>query len=91
MYRLLNPFTGNYFCEMIVSKDKECAYVAGERFFGDPLDHNRIVKLYGLDENKMYRIEEFDVEVSGKALVSIGLLLPRTDDFGSWTWHIQSV
>lgn len=91
LYRLSNPFKENYFCEMLVSKDKTKAYVAGERFHGDPCDCNRFVRLYGLDENKIYRIEELNVTASGKALASAGVLFPRLSDFGSWTWHIEEV
>jgi len=91
LYRLSDPFTTNYFCEMIVSKDKTTAYVVGERFRGDPCDHDRILKIYGLDENKIYTIKELNVTASGKAFMSAGILYPRFPDCGSWTWHIEEV
>ncbi len=77
MYRLSNPFTTNYFCEIIVSKDKTKANVAGERFRGDPCDHDRILKLKGLDENKKYFIKELGVTASGKALMNADVYYPR--------------
>ncbi|MDE6273878.1 MAG: alpha-galactosidase, partial [Clostridiales bacterium] len=40
LYRLCNPFESNYFAMLLVSKDKSQAYVAGERFRGDPCDYN---------------------------------------------------
>lgn len=89
MYRIANPFTTNYFCEMVVSKDKTQAYVVGERFRGDPCDHDRVVKLRGLDENKTYFIKELNVTLSGKALMGVGLLYPRLADCESWLWHIS--
>ena len=91
MYRLANPFESNYFCEMIVSKDKSKAYVVGERFRGDPCDHDRILKLNGLDENKIYTIKELNVITSGKALMNAGVNYPRLPDCGSWIWHIEEI
>lgn len=89
LYRLSNPFESNYFCEMLVAKDKARAYVVGERFRGDPCDYDRILKLYGLDENKAYRITELNLTASGKALLNAGVFFPRLPDCGSWIWHIE--
>ena len=91
LYRLSNPFESNYFCEMIVAKDRAKAYVVGERFRGDPCDHDRILKLNGLDENKMYVIKELGLTASGKALVNVGICYPRLPDCGSWIWHIEEI
>ena len=91
LYRLADPFKGNYFCEMLVSKDKSKAYVVGERFRGDPCDHDRVLKLRGLDEGKTYTIRELNVTASGAALMGAGLFCPRLPDCGSWTWHIEEV
>ena len=91
LYRLADPFTTNYFCEIIVAKDKSRAYSVGERFRGDPCDHDRILKLYGLDVNKTYRIHELNLTASGKALMNAGLTFPRLPDCGSWIWHIEEV
>lgn len=89
MYRISNPFTSNYFCEMVVSKDKNRAYVVGERFRGDPCDHDRILKLKGLDEDKKYIVKELNIKASGRALMNVGLMFPRLPDCGCWTWHIE--
>ncbi len=91
LFRLANPFETNYFCEMIVAKDKTEAYVVGERFRGDPCDHDRLLKLNGLDENKTYTIKELGVTASGKALMSAGVHYPRLPDCGSWIWHIEKI
>lgn len=91
LYRLSDPFTQNYFCVMLVDKDKTSAYVAGERFRGDPADRNRLVKLYGLAADKTYKIEELGITASGKALASAGVLFPKLPDCGAWTWHIKAV
>lgn len=91
LYRLSNPFTGNYFCEMLVSKDKTKAYVVGERFRGDPCDHDRALKLDGLADEKIYTVRELNLTASGKALKAAGLLYPRLPDCGSWVWHLEEV
>ena len=81
----------NYFCEMLVSKDKTTAYLVGERFHGVPRDHDRILRIYGLDENKMYKIAELDVEASGASLKYAGIPLPKVIDFESFVWHIKEI
>ncbi|MCM1441073.1 MAG: alpha-galactosidase [Roseburia sp.] len=91
LYRLANPFSDNYFCEIVVSKDKSRAYVVGERFHIKPDWYNRIIKLDGLDEGKTYIIKELNLTASGGALMNAGLLLPRLPDYGAWTWHINEV
>lgn len=91
LYRLADPFDGNYFCEMLVGKDKSKAYLVGERFRGDPCDHDRVLKLRGLDEGKTYAIRELNVTASGAALMGAGLFCPRLHDCGSWVWHIEEV
>lgn len=90
-FRLCNPFSGNYFAQMIVAKDKRAAYLCGVRTHGVPCDYDNFVALTGLSEELTYRIEELDVTASGKALTTIGVRLPRLPDFGAWTWHIVAV
>lgn len=90
-FRLCNPFSGNYFAQMIVAKDKRAAYLCGVRTHGVPCDYDNFVTLTGLSEEFTYRIEELDVTASGTALTTIGVRLPRLPDFGAWTWHIVAV
>ena len=90
-FRLCNPFSGNYFAQMIVAKDKRVAYLCGVRTHGVPCDYDNFVALTGLSEELTYRIEELDVTASGTALTTIGVRLPRLPDFGAWTWHIVAV
>lgn len=91
LYRLLSPFETNYFCVMAVSKDKSKAYFVGERIRKVPCDFNHFVRLKGLDENAMYRIDGLMTEVSGKLLMNVGLLMPRVGDYESWTWYIEKI
>lgn len=73
------------------NKDKAKAYVVGERFRGVPCDHDRVLKLRGLDESKTYTVRELNVTASGAALMGAGLFCPRLPDCGSWVWHIGEV
>lgn len=91
LYRISNPFETNNFCEMLVSKDKTKAYLVGERLRGVPRDHDRVLKLVGLDENKTYCIEELSLTVTGNALMNVGLLYPRIGDSECWIWHLYEV
>ena len=91
LFRLSNPFSENYFCEMIVSKDKRFAYVVGEQLRAMPLSNTQFVKLVGLAEEKLYCIEELNVTVSGKTLASVGAPLPKLGDYESFIWHIEEV
>lgn len=90
-YRLCDPFQSNYFCQMIVSKEKTRAYVCGECILGVPCAYDQRVRLTGLAPEKMYHIEELNVTASGRALTQAGLLLPKLPDFGAWTWHIEEI
>ena len=91
LYRLSDPFNSNYFCEMLVSKDKSHAYFVGVQFHAYPCDHERVLFLHGLDAEKTYRIKELGVTASGAALMDAGLCLPHLQDCGAWTWHIEEV
>ncbi len=91
LYRLINPYVDNYFCEMLVSKDKNHAYLAGERFHGVPYDYDMFFKLEGLDPDKKYMVKELGITAYGKTLMHAGLLLPRLPDFTGFAWHIDAV
>lgn len=92
LYRIENPVTGNYFCEMLVSKDKKHAYVVVEYALSVPVHFATPFRLQGLDENTMYRIEESGLTASGKALCTRGISSFRTwGDFGAKTFHIEAV
>ena len=91
LYRLYNPLETNYFCEMVVSKDKWRAYVAGMCSLTSPCEFNQRIFLKGLDGSAQYEVEELGITLSGNALMNAGLFLPKLDDFGSFVWHLQVV
>lgn len=94
LYRLSNALESNYFCVLVVRKDKGEAYVVGERGLCIPYWSDKYyprIRLYGLDDNADYEIEELGAVLSGGALQRVGLSLPKTGDFGSWVWHLKKI
>lgn len=91
LYRIADPFNGNYFCEMVVSKDKKKAYLVYEQAHGEPCAHNRVLKLKGLDENKLYAIKELNVTASGAALMGAGIIYEKLKDFESRAFRIEDI
>ena len=88
LYRLCNPFSDNFFCEMLVSKDKTSAYAAGMCLRGDPYASNRTVRLRGLDEKKTYAVQELGLTASGAALMQMGLYVPGSQEYDGWQWTL---
>ncbi len=88
LYRLLDPFTGNYFAEMLVAKDKKTAYVVGMTVHAVPADFPRRIRLAGLDGAKKYRVEELGLTCGGGTLMHAGLPLPSLGDCATWAWHL---
>ena len=94
LYRLSNALESNYFCVLVVRKDKGEAYVVGERGLCIPYWSDKFyprIRLRGLDESAIYEIEELGATLSVGALMGAGLPLPKTGDFGSWVWHLKKV
>ena len=73
LYRLSSPFDNEYFCEMLVSKDKSQAYLVGERIHTYPhaWDRNKYLYVHGLDDNKLYEIEELGIKTIEKSCKSL--------------------
>ena len=89
LYRLLDPFTDNLFCEMVVSEDRTKAYLVHMVFLRrlDGLD--RRVRLEGLTEDWLYKIEETGEIATGRTLMNRGIDLPTgANDFTSLVYHI---
>lgn len=72
LYRLLSPFEGNYFAEMVVSKDKKSATFLLMKMSAKSNDCYPFVKLKGLDEETMYEIEGIGT-YSGAVLMHAGI------------------
>ena len=88
LYRIADPFDKKLFCEAVVSKDKRHAYVVGMRLYPDPYKLNQTIKLRGLDDNLIYRVNALNSSVTGKALSAIGLPIPVWKEYEAWAWEI---
>ncbi len=72
LYRLLSPFEGNYFAQIVVSKDKKEAAFILMKMSARSNDCYPVVKLKGLDEELLYEIAGMGV-YSGSVLMNVGL------------------
>ncbi len=74
LYRLRNPYTDGVFSQVVVSDDKTQAILiyAKESTTFYAQKENKL-RLFGLDENKTYRINELDKIFTGKQLMNVGL------------------
>ncbi len=90
LYRLLNPFDGEFFAFMLVSKDKSRAEMTIYRRMGRPNESILPVKPLGLDSKKQYYVPELGVIVSGSTLMNVGIIpkLPK-EDFVSYKLHFE--
>ena len=91
LYRLSDPFSDGYFCEMLVSKDKKSAYVAGLHYQATPFENEQRIKLDGLNEESIYLVEELNSKLTGAALMRVGIPINQTQDYSAWTFHIHKV
>ncbi len=81
-----------YNCTAVVAKDKSEAIVTFVRVIGRPNYHSQRIKLAGLDENKMYRIEGKDEVLSGAALMYAGINIEGLwGDFNGRLLHVVEV
>ena len=79
LYRICDPYNGNSFGFVVVSKDKNCAYLVYMQFLASGNPPLERIRLRGLDENKRYFVENFDLHLSGKTLMNAGITIP-------WQW-----
>ena len=75
LYRLLSPFDGDYFSQMVVSKDKKKALFVLMKKLARCNDVYPVIKLKGLDENLTY--EAGGKLYGGDALMNVGLKFPN--------------
>ena len=89
LYRLVDPFTDDAFCELIVSEDRSRAYLVVMTFVRRLGAATRRVRLKGLLPLKRYRIVETGETYTGRTLINRGLDLPAAgSDFASLVYHI---
>lgn len=89
LYRIDDPFAGNYFSEMIVSKDKSRALVCLYCRHTAMNPEIKRVRLCGLDRTKTYRISELDLVLSGATLMNAGIVIRfAREDFSTITYNL---
>lgn len=87
--RLKNPFKSEEFAAMLVSKNKEKAYVVYECLKNNFFDGERRLRLKHLNEDCEYYIHEYGQFVSGRTLMNYGVKIPRLEDFETFSLFIE--
>ncbi|WP_204245195.1 alpha-galactosidase [Anaeromassilibacillus sp. An172] len=91
-YRLSNPMEDEYAAWEFVSEDKSEALIHGMVFFTKPNFVRYLIKPRGLDENAEYVINNGSETYTGKALMSGGVLVPKTSgDYSPIEMHIAKL
>ena len=81
LYRLADPFSGNNFAWQLVSSDKSFSCAAFVQKLSVPNDPGFILKLKGLDPDRIYNIEELGLRLHGDTLMKAGIpILPEKLD-----------
>lgn len=73
LYRIDNPYQGNFFAEAVVSKDRSTAILVAYRRMGRVNNEVHRVRMLGLDPEKRYFVEELNQEIAGSTLMQVGL------------------
>ncbi|MBQ8684468.1 MAG: alpha-galactosidase [Clostridia bacterium] len=74
LYRLDDPFTGNYFSFLTVSPDKTQAKLTAYRRLVEPLQEVKRIRLAGLAPDKTYTIPALGIRATGATLMRVGLI-----------------
>ena len=91
LYRLLSPYEGNYFSQMVVSKDKTRAVFILMKFFAKGNDSYPFVKLKGLNPDTYYSIQDMGT-FKGDVLMNVGLRFPRNmKDYETKCFMLEAV
>ena len=91
LYRTEDPHTSNYFGFMVVSKDKNKAFLTAYRRIGGVNREVRYLRVAGLDENKTYRVTELDANFKGSTLMNIGIPDTMKRDFKTAVYKFSAV
>ena len=90
-YRLASYGSDNFYdCYEVVNKDKTEALITFVQVLNQPNMHSIKIKLDGLDDDKVYRIEGTEKLYHGSTLANAGLLFERPwGDFQSKLIHLM--
>lgn len=91
VYRVEDPFTGNYYGVAVVSPDKARGMLTVYRRMGSVNNEIKRVRMNGLDPERYYTIPELDITLSGAVLMNIGLV-PKFEygDFQTLQYHFKA-
>ena len=73
LYRTENPMESNYFGFMVVSKDKKEAVLTAYRRMGGVNNEMKLLKVAGLDAEKVYHVSGLDMTLKGSTLMNVGV------------------
>lgn len=91
LYRLMSPFAGMDSAWMYVSEDKGKAVLFYFKTMASPNPPFLRLKLRGLDNEKIYRINNGGKDYFGSELMQMGLNLPLIkNDFSSYIYYIEA-
>ncbi len=92
LYRIENPFEGNYFGFTLVSKNKKKAKVTCYRRLGGANCTFKPFYPAGLDENTVYYSPEFDCNMTGSTIMHAGIVpYFHNEDFRTRTYTFIAV
>ncbi len=92
LYRLAQMCRDGLYAAALVSHDRMHAYVAGITGQTNANVLQKRLKIYGLDDARRYRVRETGTVASGRALRTMGLLLPPLhSDFMPIILHMEAV
>lgn len=92
LYRLAQMCRDGLYAAALVSHDRMHAYVAGITGQTNANVLQKRLKIYGLDDARRYRVRETGTVASGRALRTMGLLLPPLQsDFMPIILHMEAV
>lgn len=92
LIRITNPQISNNFDVMVINNEKTFAFfVHYQRLTSNGLGQDRIY-FKGLDENKLYKIEELNITAKGSTLINMGIEIDNIyKDFESVLLLIKSI
>ena len=77
---------------MIVSKDKEKALLTAYRRMGSVNNEVKVLKVMGLDSNKVYYVSELEQSLNGSTLMNVGIYPAfEKGDFKTVKYHFEVV
>ena len=76
---------------MFVAKDKSEALFTFVQVMGRTNYPSRVIKLKGLDPERMYRIEETGQILSGRTMMHAGIVVNAYGDYSSQTLYLCDV